>query len=216
MEQLDEVRRVYDTAADKYAEKFAGELAHKPLDRVLLKRFAEDPPIEGQVADIGCGCGHTTAHLKRLGVEEIIGYDLSPEMIETARRMNPGIAFETANMLKLVSGSESFSKILCFYAIIHFTYEEISQAFSEFFRVLRQGGLLFFSFHVGNEVVEPEEFLGVQTDVKFYELEVDAILEILVEIGFHIEDTIIRYPYTDYEYPSKRAYIFARKPNFGF
>jgi ribosomal protein S18 acetylase RimI-like enzyme len=36
----------------------------------------------------------------------------------------------------------------------------------------------------------------------------------LESAGFEVEDLIIRYPYKDVEHQSRRAYIFARKPDF--
>ena len=43
----------------------------------------------GPVLDVGCGPGHVTAHLAGLGVD-VQGVDLSPRMVEHARRLHPG------------------------------------------------------------------------------------------------------------------------------
>jgi len=53
-----DVRECYDSAATAYTEHLASELAHKPLDRHLLSRFAEATRDGGLVADLGCGPGH--------------------------------------------------------------------------------------------------------------------------------------------------------------
>ena len=53
-----DVRESYDSAASAYTEHLASELAHKPLDRHLLNRFAEATRDGGLVADLGCGPGH--------------------------------------------------------------------------------------------------------------------------------------------------------------
>ena len=50
-----DTRASYDSAAKAYAEHLADELAHKPLDRHLLNRFAEETRGRGLVADFGCG-----------------------------------------------------------------------------------------------------------------------------------------------------------------
>ncbi|HEX6863269.1 MAG TPA: hypothetical protein VF414_10665 [Thermoanaerobaculia bacterium] len=52
-----DVRESYDSAAQAYAEHLASELDHKPLDRHLLNRFAEETRGRGLVADLGCGPG---------------------------------------------------------------------------------------------------------------------------------------------------------------
>jgi trans-aconitate methyltransferase len=51
------IRACYDAVAREYAERFAGELAHKPLDRELLNRFASVVRGRGDVYDLGCGPG---------------------------------------------------------------------------------------------------------------------------------------------------------------
>src|SRR4051812_12194369 len=84
-----DIRESYDSAAKAYAEHLAGELAHKPLDRHLLNRFAEETRGRGLVADFGCGPGHVARYLRDQGVD-ILGIDLSPEMIRVATCRNPG------------------------------------------------------------------------------------------------------------------------------
>ncbi|MDH3492438.1 MAG: class I SAM-dependent methyltransferase [Acidobacteriota bacterium] len=211
MHQLDEVKRTYKLTAAEYAESFYRELDSKPLDRLLLRRFAGEAKDLGLTADIGCGCGHTTAYLSHCGVQNLVGIDLSPEMISQARRLNPEIKFETGNMLDLAETGNVFGAILAFYAIVHCNYTEIERALKEFWRTLKPGGLLLFSFHVGEGKTELDEFLGVRTRITFYYFDVDHIHRLLNSAGFRIDETVIRYPYTEAEYPSKRAYITARK-----
>ncbi|MGW4848298.1 class I SAM-dependent methyltransferase [Nocardia brasiliensis] len=54
----------------------------------------------GPVADVGCGPGEVTAHLHELGVDAF-GIDLSPAMIDVARRDHPGLRFEVGSMTEL-------------------------------------------------------------------------------------------------------------------
>ncbi len=50
-------------------------------------------PRSGEwVLDLGCGTGHLTAKIAEAGAE-VIGIDSSPEMIEEARRLYPGLPF---------------------------------------------------------------------------------------------------------------------------
>jgi ubiquinone/menaquinone biosynthesis C-methylase UbiE len=211
MKQLEKVRNCYDLTAAEYTKKFSGELFHKPLDRLLLKRFADENKDKGIIADLGCGCGHTTKFLKDSGVGELIGIDLSPAMIRQASQTNEDIKFEVGNMLDLRVQPEEFAAVLAFYSIVHFIPEELEKAFAEIHRVLKPFGQFLFSFHVGDEETHLDEFLDQKVDVTFYFFEVDAILQILGNAGFRVIDAAIRYPYQDFEYPSKRAYITAEK-----
>lgn len=211
MKQLEQVKNCYDATAESYTKNFYDELSHKPLDRLLLKRFADENKDKGTIADLGCGCGHTTKFLKDSGAEKLVGIDLSDEMIKNASLKNSDINFETGNILSLEKPDEEFAAILAFYAIVHFTLEELEKAFAEIYRVLKSGGQFLFSFHVGTEETHLDEFLDEKVDVTFYFFEVETILELLEKTGFQALETVVRYPYKDAEYPSKRAYITAEK-----
>lgn len=209
MKQLNEVTNCYDLTAEEYAKVFYNELDNKPFDRMILQRFASEN--SGKFADLGCGCGHTTKYLAENGVKEIVGIDLSPEMVKIAEKLNKNLNFEVGNMLDLDKSDDEFGAILAFYAIVHFTYEEIERVFSEIYRGLKSSGQFLFSFHVGDEKVTLDEFLNQKVKITFYFFEVDRILELLEKVGFKVKETIIRYPYKDAEHPSKRAYILAEK-----
>lgn len=209
MKQLQEVTNCYDLTAEEYAKVFYNELDNKPFDRMILQRFASEN--SGKFADLGCGCGHTTKFLAKNGAKEIIGIDLSPEMVKIAQKLNENLNFEVGNMLDLHKNDGEFGAISAFYAIVHFTCEEIERAFSEIYRVLRSSGQFLFCFHVGDETVNLDEFLNQKVKITFYFFEVDKILQLLEKVGFKVKETIIRYPYKDVEHPSKRAYILAEK-----
>src|SRR5438876_10871830 len=86
----DYIQACYDAVAREYAERFAGELAHKPLDRELLSRFASEVRGRGEVYDLGCGPGQTTAFLHGLGAS-VRGLDLSADLLCEARKRHPGL-----------------------------------------------------------------------------------------------------------------------------
>src|SRR5687767_7262580 len=87
-----DLRASYDAVAEAYEREVAGELDAKPFDRELLDLFAARVRDAGPVADLGCGPGHVTAYLAGRAVE-VVGVDVSPAMVERARRRNPDLAF---------------------------------------------------------------------------------------------------------------------------
>ena len=87
-----DIRTAYDLAASAYADSFLDELLHKPRDVEHLQQFAALVGRGQRVLDLGCGPGHTTAHLASLGLKPV-GVDLSPEMIAKARELFPGEDF---------------------------------------------------------------------------------------------------------------------------
>ncbi len=200
----------YYATAENYAKEFMDELSHKHLDRILLRQFAEENE-GGNCIDFGCGPGQTTKFLCDCGMKDIVGTDLSPAMIAKAKELNPQINFEVADMLNLQYADKSFSSAIAFYAIVHFTTEELKHAFQEIKRVLKQDGQFLFSFHIGNEIKHIDNFLDKNVALDFYFFETEKITALLEEVGFTMVDIIERFPYKDMEYPSKRAYIWMKK-----
>lgn len=206
-----EIRAAYDVACEAYSLRFVNELDHKPFDRELLKRFATIVGDQRPVLDLGCGPGHTTAHLTSLGLNAI-GVDLSPKMVELAARTFPQSRFEAGNFLSLRHATCSVAGVLAFYCIVHLTSEQLVPAFSEMFRVLCGDGVLLLAFHVGSEVIHAENFLDTNATLDFTFFEPQQIETSLKRAGFSSIEVRVRAPY-DTEHPSRRGYVFAHKPN---
>ncbi len=149
---LEDTRASYDTVADSYAGMTRHLLDETPEERAVLAWFADMVRAQGggSVADVGCGPGRITAHLRKLGVDAF-GIDLSPGMIEVARRDHPGLRFDLGSMTDLALADASMTGLVAWYSLIHIPDDEISSVFAHFKRVLRPGGALLLSFHVGDE-----------------------------------------------------------------
>jgi ubiquinone/menaquinone biosynthesis C-methylase UbiE len=200
----------YNKTAVNYADKFGDELSHKHLDSILLEAFARENAGAGKLIDLGCGPGQTTKYLFGCGAKDVVGTDISPQMILVAKDRYPSLNFETADMLSLPYTAESFGAAVAFYSIVHFSYEEIATAFSEVKRILKRGGQFLFSFHIGDHIIHLDNFLDHPVNIDFYFFEVEKILSILYETGFEIMDCIERAPYNGIEYASRRAYIWVK------
>jgi SAM-dependent methyltransferase len=85
-------------------------------------------------------------------------------------------------------------------------------ALREVFRVLQPGGIFLFTYHIGDETIHLDEFLGKKIDIDFIFFRTDFIIRCLKDSGFGKIEVIEREPYPGVEYQSKRAYVFARKP----
>jgi len=210
MQTQKEITETYNKVAANYAAHYINELDGKPLDKLLLRYFAEENKNKGAMLDIGCGPGQTTKFLTYSGCQDITGTDISPAMIENAKSINPALNFEVADVLNLPYADNTFGAAVAFYAIVNFDYPAIKKALSEINRVLKSGGQFLFSFHTGNQMVHLDELLEEQVNIDFYFLDTERVVDLLKETGFNVIDTLIRFPYKQ-EFQSKRAYILAEK-----
>lgn len=203
-----DVRQSYDAAAKGYADHLADELRHKPLDRHLLNRFGEGVSEDGLVADLGCGPGQVAGYLHRRGTR-MIGIDLSSAMLDEARRLHPEVEFRQGDLTLLDLPDGELSGAVAFYAIVHFTPEQLEPVFREICRVMRPGGLFLVSFHVGDAVVHVEDLFGATVSLDFRFHEPAAVEVALKNAGFKVIERTEREPYPEVEYPSRRAYLLA-------
>ena len=84
----------YAAVSGAYADHLVDELDRLPFESWLLLRVVElagDHPV----VEVGCGPGHVTDFLARAGVTAT-GMDLTPAMVEEARRRFPGVRCNSA------------------------------------------------------------------------------------------------------------------------
>jgi ubiquinone/menaquinone biosynthesis C-methylase UbiE len=129
--------------------------------------------------------------------------------------LNPGIEFIQDDMRALKVADDAWEGIAAFYSIVNLPPNDVIDAMREMLRVLRPGGRLLLTFHIGEDTSHTEENLwnrGVSLGITFFRT--GTIAGYLLEAGFEIEETVERGPYApEIEFQSRRAYIFARKPN---
>jgi len=212
---LEATRGMYDTVAVSYERILRDELDGKPLDRAVLAAFAELVTASGAgpVADLGCGPGRVTAHLARLGVEDVFGIDLSPGMIAVARSTHPGLRFEEGSMTALDLPDGSLRGALVWYSTVHTPPEILPAVFAELHRVLAPGGQLLHGFKVGDQVWRREQAYGHTVSFDVYWHDPDLVARLLTEAGLVVDSRTIREP-TASELPTqgRQAFFLAHKP----
>lgn len=142
---------------DENIERFSSdELIDLYTDRAEAGLFVEEErAIEryfsksgGTVLDVGCGAGRTTAELHDRGFD-VIGVDLSEEMVAAAQALFPDIQFRVDDATALGFGSEQFDYVLFSHNGIDYVHPESERltALNEIHRVLKPGGTFVFSTH---------------------------------------------------------------------
>lgn len=138
-------RRAYAGFAERYdalaPTKPHNALCERPATLALLGEVAGR-----RVLDAGCGSGICSEIMARRGAT-VHGVDVTPEMLDLARRRCAGLAVElTLGDLTKPLGwlaDQSFDRVLCALALDY--VEPLDGVFAEFFRVTRPGGALVFS-----------------------------------------------------------------------
>ncbi|WP_103354902.1 class I SAM-dependent methyltransferase [Amycolatopsis sp. CA-128772] len=197
----------YDAIAAQYAE-FAREVWDKhPLERAVWTAFADSVRGRGPVADLGCGPGRLTAHLRSLGLDSF-GVDLSPAMIELARAAYPDLRFEVGSMAALAVPDASLGGILSWYSMIHTPPAEIPGYFGEFARTLASGGhVLLGCFESGGG---PRTAFDHKVTTA-YSWPLDELAGFGAAAGFHEVGRVYREPVAG-ERPMRHGCLLLRKP----
>ena len=209
------VRAAYDAVARAYHDQLGNELAGKPLDRAVLHAFTELAGA-GTIADVGCGPGHVTRFLAARH-PPVIGIDISPGMIGVAREHAPALAFAVGSMLHLPAADRAWSGAIALYSIIHLTAADRARACREFARTVRPGGWLLVAFHIDSPgfaagaVNHLTTWFGKEVELDGYFLDPAAVTRDVEAAGFAACATLIRSPWPDIEYPSRRCYLLAQR-----
>ncbi len=149
-----DVRHAYDTVASDYAERLPDTRAETALDLAMVDAFVAAVlqrrcrPATAPVLDAGCGAGRMSAHLAARGVQ-VRGVDLSPGMVEMARRDHPTLDFTVGSLDELPCQDGEFAGVLLWYSIIHTPPAGLDRVLAEAVRVLRPGGHLLVGFQSG-------------------------------------------------------------------
>lgn len=140
----------------------------------------------GRVLDAGCGPGHWTDHLARLGLDAR-GIDLVPSFIDHARSTYPGVAFDVRSIDAIDEADGSLNGVLSWFSTIHHTPDVIAAPIAEFARVLRPGGQLVLGFFSG-DTIEPFDHAVVRA----YRWPVNELRRIVVAEGFDVLEAHVR------------------------
>ena len=203
----------YDAVATAYAEELLDELDHKPLDRWLLERVAE-LAAGGPVADVGTGPGQVAFHLAAAGAE-VIGFDLSPAMVDEARRRFPELSFAVADLTALpapTADGPGWAAITAWYSLVHLAASELRPAIALLSATLRPGGWLALAVHLGDEARTMTELFGHTVEVTFTLHHLDRVLDAVTTAGLVDVEWYRRGPYVGHEVETERLYVLARRP----
>lgn len=184
---LDVVRESYDRVADSYADLVVttgmGDIRRHPWLRAAIDIFADAVRETGPVLDVGCGPGTVTAYLADRGLD-VSGVDLSPRMIENARRLHPNCRFRVASATELALNEASLGGVLGWWSLFNLPREVLPQVLAAFARALKPGGHFITATHVGDDdAVRTEAYGGVPVRWTTHQWRPEQLVDLIGQAG---------------------------------
>ncbi len=193
------VQRAYDTVAGTYADYFPDTRAESPLELAMVDAFAAAVTAEGdgaRVLDAGCGTGRMSRYLADRGCA-VQGVDLSPGMVEMARRDHPDLEFAVASLTDLPFPDDSFAGVMVWYSAIHTPPEGQARIFAEVARVLRPGGHFLIGLQAGEgtrDVSAAYAKFGHDVELERYLYTADEVAALIEGAGLTEVARMVRRP----------------------
>jgi ubiquinone/menaquinone biosynthesis C-methylase UbiE len=159
------------------------------------------PERLGTALDVGCGPGRNT-HALAAYFDSVVGYDISPQMLELARAKqgetyftgNTNFVLNDTDDLAPFKGGE-FDMVFSFITLQHIDIGRVPFYLSECWRVLKPGGTFVFQYishpngrpGSGESGPDPEwEHEGVRPFYEVNPVRVDNMVHLLLELGFEV------------------------------
>lgn len=151
-----------------------------------LQEFARLVGRGGKVLDLGCGAGVQARQLKMAGLD-VVGLDLSPKMIEFAKRKNPDCEFLVGDIENLNFKENYFDGVYARGSLLHIRKRNISKVLTDIFNILKKGGFLYLALKEGEGegVIESEKY-GKKVKRFFSFFSVQEISNYLNDAGFEV------------------------------
>src|SRR3989344_6253640 len=156
----------------------------------------------GKVIDIGCGEGRDAKFFINNNYS-YVGIDLSPEMLELARKLNPTADLFEMSMYNLNFTENIFDGFWAAASYLHIPKQRADEALQELKKVVKIGGIGFFTMKEG----KGEKMMTGPTDEeRFFSLYSEKeFADVLIKNGFEIiEQARIQRPYY-FNQPKKRT-----------
>jgi len=139
----------HEAIVDKYIS-YVDDIGLWQSEKIVFNKYLKH---HDKILDLGCGTGRTTFGLYETGFRDVIGLDLSEEMISAAKKIaqNKGtqIPYVAGNACDLSFEADYFDTVIfSFNGIMTIPTNKMRQkAFDEIYRVLKPGGTFIFTTH---------------------------------------------------------------------
>jgi 2-polyprenyl-3-methyl-5-hydroxy-6-metoxy-1,4-benzoquinol methylase len=133
---------LFNNIAHEYQEKFMDV----SLYREALNYFSNMLPERASVLDVACGPGNITHYL--LGMKpdlNILGIDLSENMIALAKQNNPTAEFKVMDCRQIATLHKNYDAVVCAFCLPYLPKEEATQLVKDAVALTKDDGVLYLS-----------------------------------------------------------------------
>jgi SAM-dependent methyltransferase len=153
-----------------------------------------------------------TAYLAEAGADAT-GLDLSPAMVEEARRRFPDGDYQVGDLRRLIrpTSAPGWSAVLAWYSLIHLAASELPETLAALSRPLATGGWLVVALHAGSEVRHLDEWFEQPVDLDFVLHEPAEVVRLVESAGLADVEWYHRGPVTTRGETTERLYVIGRR-----
>jgi len=141
-DQIKKAIKIYDKIAEIYTKYTYGQLQQYQLTKFISL-------LKGKkILDVGCGCGRDVEYFLQEGFD-VMGIDLSEEMLKQARKIVPKTKLKKADFTDLKFKKESFDGIWSMVSLVHVPRKEMVKVLKGFNKILTKKGIFYLSVKEG-------------------------------------------------------------------
>ncbi|MHC5796058.1 class I SAM-dependent methyltransferase [Lacisediminihabitans sp. FW035] len=210
-ELREHTRAAYDAVASDYATIIPDTGFEAPLDLAMVNEFVNKVAKRpgSRILDAGCGAGRMVTYLQSQSPSlDVVGIDLSVEMIALAQSAHPDAEFRQADFSDTQFPEREFDGILAWYSIIHTEPDQLAEIVAEFARILRPEGLVLLGYQAGTGERQLNRPYGHDVELRAFLHQTDDVIATLIDGGFNLIAKLDRAPRTSERHA--QGFVLAR------
>jgi len=169
----------YDQTVAEYRRNT--DSLHPPISRKFLSLI----PKAAKILDIGCGPGRDAEIFRKAGYE-VIGIDLSANMISEAKHRVPKATFHIMNLTNLKFVKGSFDAVWANAALVHTPKGKMISTLRNIRQVLKKGGIFYLSVKrgTGEDMEQDKRYKNLPKFWSYFEIK--EIKYLIEKAGFEL------------------------------
>jgi 2-polyprenyl-3-methyl-5-hydroxy-6-metoxy-1,4-benzoquinol methylase len=210
MDRYKETFETWNKIASVYQDKFMNlDLYNDTYDYIC--NFI--PKRKAKLLEIGCGPGNITKYLLSQRSDfDILGIDISPNMIELAKKNNPTAKFAVMDSRRINGLEEKYDGIIGGFCLPYLSHIESKELISHSYELLNDNGLIYLSFVEGDPSESDFKVSGAGR-VFFHFHNLGDIKEQLIRTKFdEIETFKVKYKVSETEFDIHTIVTAKKRP----